>query len=68
MQFEVLPGAGGGSLYIQTAFFEPHGVAGLAYWVGLYPFHQIIFTGLARAIVRRAESTKMSELVDVVER
>jgi hypothetical protein len=68
MQFEVLPGAGGGSLYIQTAFFEPHGFAGLAYWVGLYPFHQIIFTGLAHAIVRRAESTKMSELVDVVER
>jgi uncharacterized protein YbjT (DUF2867 family) len=55
MQFEVLPGNNGGSLYIQTSFFEPHGVMGLAYWYGLYPFHQIIFNGLARAIIRRSE-------------
>jgi uncharacterized protein YbjT (DUF2867 family) len=56
MQFEVQPNAKGGSLYIQTAFFEPHGLMGLAYWYGLYPFHQIIFNGLARAIVRQAEA------------
>lgn len=55
MQFEALPDATGGTLYIQTAFFEPHGLAGLAYWYGLYPFHQIIFTGLAQAIVKRSE-------------
>ena len=54
MQFEVQQGTKGGSLYIQTAFFEPHGVAGLAYWFSLYPFHQLIFNGLARAIVRHA--------------
>ena len=57
MQFEVQQGAKGGSLYTQTAFFEPHGLAGLAYWFSLYPFHQLIFNGLARAIVRRAEAT-----------
>ena len=56
MQFETQKGMSGKTLFIQTAFFEPHGVAGLAYWYGLYPFHQIIFNGLARAIVRRAES------------
>jgi uncharacterized protein YbjT (DUF2867 family) len=56
MQFEALPSSGGKTLYIQTAFFQPRGLAGLAYWYGLYPFHQIIFTGLARAIVRRAEA------------
>ena len=56
MKFEVQADAKGGSLYIQTAFFEPHGVLGLAYWYSLYPFHQIIFNGLARAIVRRAEA------------
>ena len=43
-------------MYVQTAFFEPHGVAGLAYWYALYPFHQLIFNGLARAIVRQAEA------------
>jgi uncharacterized protein YbjT (DUF2867 family) len=56
MQFEALPGRTGGTQYIQTAFFEPHGLAGLVYWYGLYPFHQIIFNGMARAIVRRAEA------------
>jgi uncharacterized protein YbjT (DUF2867 family) len=56
MQFEALPGVEGRSMYIQTAFFEPHGLAGLLYWFALYPFHQLIFNGLARAIVRRAEA------------
>jgi uncharacterized protein YbjT (DUF2867 family) len=64
MQFEALQGARGGTLYIQTAFFEPHGLAGLAYWYGLYPLHQIIFKGLARAIVRQAEAVKKGEMVD----
>ena len=54
MQFEVQPGKPAGSLYIQTSFFEPHGLAGLAYWYFLYPFHQLIFNGMARAILRRA--------------
>ena len=58
MQFEVQPRSGGGSLYIQTAFFEPHGLFGLLYWYGLYPFHQLIFNGLARAILKRAETQR----------
>jgi uncharacterized protein YbjT (DUF2867 family) len=56
MQFEALTADNGKTLYVQTAFFEPHGLAGLAYWYALYPFHQLIFNGLARAIVRRAET------------
>jgi Protein of unknown function (DUF2867) len=56
MQFEAQPRAGG-TLLIQTAFFEPHGLMGLLYWYGLFPFHQLIFNGMARAIVRGAEST-----------
>jgi uncharacterized protein YbjT (DUF2867 family) len=56
MQFEIQPRGKGGSLFVQTAFFEPHGLRGLVYWYALYPFHQIIFNGLARAIVRRAEA------------
>jgi hypothetical protein len=55
LQFEALPGPAGGTLLVQTAYFEPHGLAGLAYWYGLYPLHQVIFSGMARAIARRAE-------------
>jgi len=56
LQFEAEPRAGGGTLLIQTVFFQPHGLAGLAYWYGLYPIHQLIFSGMVHAIVRRAES------------
>jgi hypothetical protein len=56
LQFEAEPLAAGGTLLIQTAFFQPHGLAGLAYWYGLYPIHQRIFSGMAQAIAQRAES------------
>ena len=56
LQFEVTPRPDGGSLLTQTAYFQPHGLAGLAYWYGLYPIHQSIFSGLAQAIARRAEA------------
>ncbi len=57
LQFEAQPRAGGGTLLIQTVLFQPHGLAGLAYWYGLYPIHQLIFSGMVHAIVRRAEFT-----------
>ncbi len=44
----------GGSLLVQTAYFEPKGLAGLLYWWSLYLPHRLIFRDLARAIVRRA--------------
>jgi len=56
LQFEVLPRTGGGSLLILTAFFEPHGVAGLLYWYSLYPFHLMIFKYMSRAILAHAEA------------
>jgi uncharacterized protein YbjT (DUF2867 family) len=56
LQFEAHPQPTRGTLLIQTAFFEPHGLFGLAYWHGLYPIHQLIFSGLARAIVAGAEA------------
>lgn len=55
LQFEITTREGGGSMLSQTAFFQPHGLAGLAYWYGLYPIHQLIFSGMADTIVRRAE-------------
>jgi len=50
----VADGSGGTDL-VQTAYFAPRGVPGLAYWYGLYPVHAVVFGGLVRAIARRAE-------------
>lgn len=56
LEFEALPREEGGTMLVQTASFDPRGLAGLLYWYVLYPIHQRIFSGMARAIVRRAES------------
>jgi uncharacterized protein YbjT (DUF2867 family) len=34
--------------------FEPHGLLGLIYWYLLYPFHQIVFRGMLKAMAKRA--------------
>jgi uncharacterized protein YbjT (DUF2867 family) len=55
LQYEVTPLDGGSrSRLVQTAFFEPTGLAGLAYWYGLYPVHGLIFRGMVRALAARA--------------
>ena len=56
LQFEAQPRSGGGTMLILTAFFEPHGIAGLVYWYILYPFHLLIFKYMSFAIIRRSES------------
>jgi uncharacterized protein YbjT (DUF2867 family) len=66
LQFEAQPRADGGTLLIITAFFEPHGILGLLYWFSLYPFHQIIFKGMSRAILKQAEAFTASKLVDAL--
>ena len=53
LQYEVTPTAGGSRL-VQTAFFEPKGVAGLVYWYLLYPVHGLIFRGTVRVLAERA--------------
>jgi hypothetical protein len=55
LQFEARSRARGGALFVQTAFFEPHGFPGLLYWYALRPIHELFFAGMSRAIVRRAE-------------
>ena len=52
LQYEVLPDSAGSRL-VQTAFFEPKGVPGLAYWYGLHPAHAVIFRGMIRKLVAR---------------
>ncbi|HYO41764.1 MAG TPA: SDR family oxidoreductase [Candidatus Limnocylindrales bacterium] len=53
LQYEVIPDRGGSRL-VQTAFFEPKGLPGLAYWYVLYPVHGLIFRGMARVLAERA--------------
>ncbi|HXI03950.1 MAG TPA: SDR family oxidoreductase, partial [Candidatus Saccharimonadales bacterium] len=38
----------------QTAVFDARGLAGLAYWFGLYPVHALVFRGMLRGIARAA--------------
>jgi hypothetical protein len=53
LQFEVEGDQDGTTLW-QTAIFDPHGVAGLAYWYALYPVHYLIFEGMLRRIGQAA--------------
>jgi uncharacterized protein YbjT (DUF2867 family) len=53
LQFEV-DGDQTGTTLRQTAIFDPHGLAGRAYWYALYPVHHLIFEGMLRRIERAA--------------
>ena len=56
IQFEVKPIDSSSCQVRQTAIFDPIGLMGLAYWYGLYPVHQYIFSGMLRNIVKAIES------------
>jgi hypothetical protein len=53
LQYEVEPTPTGSRL-VQTAFFEPHGLAGLVYWYTLLPIHDVVFRGMVAAIAKQA--------------
>lgn len=55
LEWVIVANAGGGSDLHQTARFRPSGLPGRLYWYALLPTHQLIFRGMAQAIVRRAE-------------
>jgi len=55
LQFEAQPRGDGQTLLTQTAFMAPKGLAGLAYWYSMYPFHGAIFGNMIRALAERAE-------------
>ncbi len=54
IQFETRAEPSGGTLLLQTAFFDPKGLLGLLYWYALYPVHSLIFSGLIRKIDEEA--------------
>jgi hypothetical protein len=43
------------SVYRQRALFLPKGLAGHAYWASVWPFHAVVFGGMARNIARGAQ-------------
>ena len=55
LEFQARSMPDGSTLLVQTAFFEPKGLPGLAYWYALYPVHGMIFSGLIRRIAEQAE-------------
>ncbi len=55
LQFEALPRDDGGTCLRQTAFFDPHGALGFAYWYAVVAFHEFIFNNMAKRIVLEAE-------------
>ncbi len=53
VEFEVEPHPEGSRVH-QTALFEPTGLAGLSYWYGVLPLHQLLFAGMLRGLVAAA--------------
>jgi uncharacterized protein YbjT (DUF2867 family) len=54
LQFQLVRRKDGKILFSQTAFFAPKGMLGWLYWYSLYPFHRLIFSGLADQIAQRS--------------
>ncbi len=60
LEFEVKPNHCG-SVIRQTAFFQPRGFLGRAYWYAIYPLHKFVFAGMIRGIAERSGASSMHE-------
>jgi len=69
LEFEVQDNGTHGSTIRQTAIFDPVGLSGLVYWYGIYPLHQIVFSGMLRNLAQAAEGTDeaMASQIDQAE-
>jgi uncharacterized protein YbjT (DUF2867 family) len=52
LEFSITPLGVGKTRLRQLSRFVPKGLAGLAYWYALYPFHEWIFGGMLRSIAK----------------
>jgi len=52
LTFEIMPFPDGTTQLTLLSRFLPKGMAGIIYWYSLYPFHEIIFFGMAKAMAR----------------
>ncbi len=50
LTFEITPFADGTTQLTLLSRFLPRGIAGIDYWYSLYPFHEIIFSGMAKSM------------------
>lgn len=57
LEFRADPQEADRALLTQTAFFASRGLIGLLYWYLLYPIHAVIFSGMVKALARRAEKS-----------
>nr|WSW71068.1 SDR family oxidoreductase [Streptomyces sp. NBC_00995] len=57
LEMAVEPDGRGGARYRQRALFHPRGLLGHAYWWSVWPFHSLVFGGMARNIARTATDT-----------
>ncbi len=57
LEFLCDPAAAGEAQLTQTAWYYPRGLWGFVYWHLVLPLHSLVFPGLAREIVRRAEKS-----------
>ena len=55
LQWEAIP-EGDSTRLVQTAIFQPIGLAGQMYWNSLYPFHAVMFSAMVRRLAARAEA------------
>jgi uncharacterized protein YbjT (DUF2867 family) len=60
LEFLATPLEGGKTRLLLTAYYLPKGFLGILYWHILRPVHATIFSGLLRAICRKAESAAKS--------
>jgi hypothetical protein len=56
LEFTVEP-TNRGARITQTATFDAWGLAGRAYWYGIYPLHALVFRGMIAAVAARAVAT-----------
>ncbi|MEI7032305.1 SDR family oxidoreductase [Streptomyces pratensis] len=54
LELSVRGDARGRTVYGQRALFHPHGLLGHAYWWSVWPFHSVVFGGMARNITEAA--------------
>jgi hypothetical protein len=60
LEWELTPD-GSVTRIVQTAEYRPRGLLGRAYWLGVAPFHRLVFPRLLAAIVADAESRNPAE-------
>jgi hypothetical protein len=61
LEFEVTPIDETYTRITLTAYWHPAGVWGILYWYAFSPSHFVIFSGMVRAIAKRAEKAESSK-------